>query len=75
MAERELDLLAEQGLLDPMPPMLREARGDYRVMDTSPLARAARAGEAAGFFRVLEQVKELVNSHYWRSGAARQVRF
>src|ERR1700728_2863994 len=38
MVEREVDLLAEQRLLPPMPPRLREARGEYRVTDTSPLA-------------------------------------
>ena len=61
MVEREMDLLSAMGLLDPMPPRLREARGQYRVTDTSPLAMAARANEAAGFIRVVESVKELVN--------------
>ena len=61
MVPRELDLMAEMRLLDPMPPRLREAKGEYEVVDTSPLAMAARAGEAAGFFRVLESVKEVVN--------------
>jgi len=60
MVERELDLLAEQGLLPPMPRRLKEARGEYRVTDTSPLALEARAGRAAGFFRTLEQFKEVV---------------
>ena len=61
MVEREMDLLSGMGLLDPMPPRLREARGKYRVVDTSPLAMAARATEAAGFLRTVESVKELVN--------------
>jgi hypothetical protein len=61
LVERELDLMVEQGLLDPMPPRLREARGEYEVVDTSPLAMARRAGEAAGFVRTVESVKELVN--------------
>lgn len=60
MVERELDLLAEQDLLPPMPPRLREAKGEYRVTDTSPLALSARAGQAAGFFRTIENVKEIV---------------
>ena len=48
-------------MLQPMPPRLREARGEYEIVDTSPLALAARAGEAAGFIRTVESVKELVN--------------
>ncbi len=61
MIDRELDLLAEQGLLPPMPPRLQEARGEYRVEYTSPLARTQRAGEAAGFMRAVETAKEVAN--------------
>lgn len=61
MVPRELDLLSEMGMLDPMPPRLREARGAYEVTDTSPLSLAANAGKAAGFLRTVEQVRELVN--------------
>jgi hypothetical protein len=58
---REMDVMADIGALDPMPPRLREARGEYKVVFTSPLAQSVRAGEAAGFFRSVEGVKELVN--------------
>jgi Bacteriophage head to tail connecting protein len=67
MVEREIDLLADmtdmrgRPILPPMPPRLREARGEYQITDTSPLAMAARANEAAGFVRTVETVKELVN--------------
>jgi hypothetical protein len=61
MTYRELVCLAEMGVLDPMPPALREAGGDFRLVSTSPLAKAMRAQEAAGFMRTLEGVKELVN--------------
>jgi hypothetical protein len=61
LAERELDLLSDMRMLDPMPPRLREARGAYEITDTSPLSLAASAGRAAGFLRSLEQVRELVN--------------
>jgi hypothetical protein len=37
-----------------MPEILRQAGGDYSPNYTSPLARAARAQEAAGFMRVVE---------------------
>jgi len=60
MVPREIDLLAQQGLLPPMPPRLREARGHYGVTDTSPISRAAQAGAAAGFIRTVETTKELV---------------
>jgi hypothetical protein len=65
MVDRELDLLSEMGYFDerrggdPMPPRLREAMGEYEVSDTSPLARAARMGEAAGFNRWVENLKNL----------------
>jgi hypothetical protein len=63
---RELDLLAEMQMLDQVPPRLREALGRdglsaIGVKDTSPLSLMASAGEAAGFLRTLEQVRELVN--------------
>lgn len=61
LVEREMDLLAEMRMLDPMPPRLREAMGHYEVTDTSPLSLAASAGRAAGFLRTVEQVRELVN--------------
>jgi hypothetical protein len=61
MVERELDILSEMRMLDPMPPRLVEAHGEYQVKDTSPLALAARAGQAAGFVRTIESVRELVN--------------
>jgi hypothetical protein len=54
MIDRELDLLAEQRLLPPMPPRLREANGSYKVVYTSPLAKAQRAGEVSGFTRTLD---------------------
>lgn len=58
--DRELDILTYQGILPPMPPRLREAQGEYDVVYTSPLAKAAKAQEAAGFMRTVETVKELV---------------
>lgn len=60
MVKRELDVLQSQGLLPPMPPRLREANAAMSVVFTSPLAKAMKAQEAAGFFRTIEGVKELV---------------
>lgn len=61
LIDRELDLLSQQGLLEPMPDRLKEAKGDYQVVYTSPMSRAMRAQETAGFIRTVESVKELVN--------------
>jgi hypothetical protein len=54
MIDRELDLLVEMKKLPPMPPLLREARGEYGVVYTSPLSKMMRAQEAAGFMRTVE---------------------
>lgn len=61
MIDRELDLMVQLKLLPPLPPALKEAQGEYHVVYTSPLSRAQRAQEAAGFMRTLETVKELVS--------------
>lgn len=60
MVKRELDVLMSQRLLPPMPPRLKEANSAMAVVFTSPLAKAMKAQEAAGFFRTIEGVKELV---------------
>lgn len=58
--DRELVCLADMGMLDPMPPALREAGGAYQVIYNSPLSKAARAQEAAGFLRTIENVSAIV---------------
>lgn len=62
LIDRELALMAEMRLLPPMPPILREAQGDYHVAYTSPLSRAQRAQEVAGYARTVETVLTLVNA-------------
>ncbi len=61
MIDRELDVLANQGLLPPMPGLLREANGEYQVQYTSPLSKAMRAQEVSGFLRTIQSVQELVS--------------
>lgn len=61
MIPREIDLLSADGLLAPMPPRLREARGSYSIVYTSPLSRMARSQESVGFMRTVESVKEIVS--------------
>src|SRR5258706_10349314 len=63
MIERELDVAMAIGAFRnyPMPPRLKEAKGSYKVVYTSPLSKAARAQNAAGFMRAVEFSKELIN--------------
>jgi hypothetical protein len=61
MIEREIDLLMQQKLVPPMPPLLKEARGEYKVVYTSPLFKAARAGDAAGFLRTVESALQVAS--------------
>jgi hypothetical protein len=61
MIERELDLGLELGLFLPMPRELIEAKGDYQIVYTSPMARIAKAEENAGFIRSLETTLQIVN--------------
>ena len=58
--ERELDVLAQQNLLPPMPLMLQQARGEYQTIYDSPLSRSQRAEEAAGLMRLVGWAQEVV---------------
>ncbi len=62
MIERELDLLAKQGVLAPMPDALVEAEGEYEVEYDSPLSRSQRSEEAAGWLRTLEAAIAYANT-------------
>lgn len=52
--EREVDVLAQQGLLLPIPQYLVDAGGEYKLEYDSPLSRAMRAEEASGFLQMTE---------------------
>jgi head-to-tail connecting protein len=64
MVEIELDVMAEIGWLNdlPMPPELAEARGQYDVQYTSPLAKGMYAEEVSGFFRAVEFSVEIAQA-------------
>lgn len=62
MIERELDILMRQGVLPPMPPVLKEAKGEYKIIYDSPLSRAQRAEEASGVMRTIEGLMGYVNA-------------
>lgn len=58
--ERELDILSQLNLLPPMPDIVKQARGEYSPLYNSPLSRAQRAEEAAGFLRWIDTAKDYV---------------
>lgn len=62
MADREIDLMAEMGLLDDMPPEVREAGGAYQIRYENPLSRAIKAEQASGFYSMLQGVTPLVQA-------------
>lgn len=62
MIDRELDILARQGLLPEMPRFLKDAKGDYSVMYDSPITRTQKAEWAAGATRALEVAMQLAQA-------------
>lgn len=52
--EREINVLAQLGLLPDMPQALKEAHGDYSVEYTSGVAKQQKAEEVSGFMRTVE---------------------
>jgi hypothetical protein len=62
LIHRELDLLSRMQRLPPLPDIIRRNKGEYNVVYTSPLARAQRAQDVAGFQRTQQSVIEIVNA-------------
>lgn len=54
MIDRELDLLMQQGLLPPLPGLLKEAKGEYKIVYDSPISRTQKSAWASGAVRTLE---------------------
>lgn len=61
MIDREIDLLAQERLIPPIPQALREAKGEYHIQYDSPLSRAQRAEEGSGLGRTVETFLPIVN--------------
>jgi len=61
MIERELDLLSQQGKLPPMPPMLREAEGEYAIVHDSPISRTQKSEWVAGAMRSIEMALNIAS--------------
>lgn len=62
LIDRELDILAAQGLLPPMPEVLLEAKGEYRVEYDAPITESQRARQTTGFMRSLDMALNVVNA-------------
>lgn len=62
LTDRELDLLQLQGLLPPMPPLLRQAKGDYKIVWESPISRTQKAEWASGALRTIEALMNVANT-------------
>jgi len=60
MIEREIDLMMMQGLVEPMPPELQEAKGEFDIEYDSPLSRAQKAEGAAGTMRTIQWASEIL---------------
>lgn len=58
--EVELDLMNEMGMLDDMPPEVREAGGLYQIVYDNPLNHARKAAPAAAFYSMLEGLGTLM---------------
>jgi hypothetical protein len=56
MIEREIDILSRQGRLPPMPRILQEAKGEFKIIYDSPLTRTQKAEWAAGAMRTVQQL-------------------
>lgn len=56
LIDRELDILARQGMLPPQPPLLKSAKGDYKIIYDSPISRTQKAEWAAGAMRTVESL-------------------
>lgn len=61
MIDRELDILSRQGLLPPQPRMLKEAKGDYKIIYDTPISRAQKADQVSGVMRTMEAFSQYAN--------------
>lgn len=59
LTERELDVLAQQGLLPPMPQILKDAQGEVSFEYDNPMSRMQKAEATAGTMRTLGYAAEI----------------
>lgn len=62
MIHRELDILSKQGLLPPMPPLLKSAKDHYAIDYDSPISRTAKAEASSGISRTFETFSQVAQA-------------
>lgn len=62
MIDRELDILSRQGKLPPMPRELLEAKGEYRVKYTSPMARMMKSTEVVALMQSFQMATQVATA-------------
>jgi hypothetical protein len=62
MIHREFNIMARQGLIPPMPPVMLEASGEYEIEYVSPATQFQRAGELLGTQRTMEMAAPFIAS-------------
>ena len=63
LIEREVDLMAQQGLMPELPPILRDPEAlIYTIEYNSPMSRMREAEKASGFMRSVSMVLEYVQA-------------
>lgn len=62
LIDRELDILSWLRKLPPVPPILREARADYKIVYTNPITRAVQSQDEAAYVRSLQFVGEAIKA-------------
>jgi len=60
MIDRELDLLSYMGQLPKPPQSVLDAKDDYKIVYTSPLARALSGQAIGGYMRTVQMANEVV---------------
>lgn len=61
LINRELDILSRQGLLPPQPPLLKSAKGQYKVIFDTPISRSQKADQVAGVVQTMELFSNYAN--------------
>ncbi len=62
MSVREIDLLSQQGMLPPMTPAMKEAKGEFKTVYDSPITRTQKSEWAAGAQRTIEVAMNLAQT-------------
>lgn len=62
MIRREMHVLKEMGKAPVMPPVVKEAKGDFQMEYTSPLGRSINFQGIAGYMRTRQMANEAVQS-------------